>query len=268
MGQPNLGSESHVFDFRPIPHREAPKRDFGDPAASPLAYTVGHTPRRAARSPILKHAEERAKVWSREHEVRGRARACRERLFALCAKKRICAPSPARSSRAHTSPLGSVLSYSPKRTRSHALTLRAKIGGRSGALGARPNHSDAGDDPHVVKSRVTARVEPRRAEQVRRVVRAQKANVAPNIEIYHRRKRGSELLAHTFSLVMCESTRHVLGDHWRAGRRSICWLLVRGENEIIEARDTATPTCGTPHTASTALSVLLEKLPCQAVCVT
>ena len=144
-----------------------------------MACTVGHTPRRAAISPILKHAEERAKVWSREHEVRGRARACRERLFALCAKKRICAPSPARSSRAHTSPLGSVLSYPPKRTRSHALSLRAKIGGRSGALGARPNHSDAGDDTQVVKSRVTARVQPRRAEQVRRVVRAQKANVAP-----------------------------------------------------------------------------------------
>ena len=179
MGQPTTWAVKVTFSIvRPIHTGEAPKLDFGDPTDSPVASTVGHTPRRAAISPILKHDEERAKVWSREHEVSGRARACRERLFALCAKKRICAPLPARSSHAHTTPLGSVLSYPPKRTRSHALTLRAMIGDRSVAFGARPNHSRAGDDPHVVKSQVTARVEPRRAELVGRIVRAQKGNVA------------------------------------------------------------------------------------------
>jgi hypothetical protein len=149
----NSGSESHVFDSPTHSHRGGtPKLDFGDSTDSPVASTVGHTPRRAAISPILKHDEERAKVWSREHEVSGRARACRERLFALCAKKRISAPLPARSSHAHTTPLGSVLSYPPKRTRSHALTLRAMIGDRSVAFGARPNHSRAGDDPQVVRA--------------------------------------------------------------------------------------------------------------------
>ena len=132
MGQPDLGSETHIFDVRSSHIGIPPNNDFRRSAASSLAPTARHAARRAAGPPVPEHIEEWAKVWRREHEASGHARARRERLFAIYAKMHICAPPPARSRRAQTAPPGSVASYPSKSTHSRALALRAKVGGRSG----------------------------------------------------------------------------------------------------------------------------------------
>ena len=153
MGQPDLGSETHISDIRPTHIGIPPKRESRRSAATPLASTSRHAAGRATRSPVPEHAEQWAKVWSREHTVSGHGQACRERFFAICAKKRIFAAPPACSSRAHTSPPGSVASYSPKGARSRVLSLCATIGSRSGLLGAPPNHAAWPFDLHAVEGR-------------------------------------------------------------------------------------------------------------------
>ena len=153
MGQPNLGSESHIPDIRPTLIGDPSNRENRRSAASPLAPTARHTARRSSIFLVLEHAEEWAKVWRREHTVSGHGQACRERFFAIIAKKRIFAAPPACSSRAHTSPPGSVASYLLKSARSRPRSLCAAAGGRSAVLGAPPNHVPRPFDLHAVKGR-------------------------------------------------------------------------------------------------------------------
>ena len=153
MGQPDLGSETHISDIRTTHIGIPSNRENRRSAAAPLASTARHAAGRAARSPVPEHAEQWAKVWSREHTVSGHGQACRERFFAICAKKRIFAAPPACSSRAHTSPPGSVASYSSKSARSRPLSLCATTGGRSAVLGAPPNHVPRPFDLHAVEGR-------------------------------------------------------------------------------------------------------------------
>ena len=86
MGQPDLGSETHISDIRPTHIGIPSKRENRRSAATPLASTSRHTAGRAVRSPVPEHAEEWAKFWSREHTVSRHGQAYRERFFAICAK--------------------------------------------------------------------------------------------------------------------------------------------------------------------------------------
>ena len=153
MGQPDLGSETHISDIRPTHIGIPPKRESRRSAATPLASTSRHAAGRAVRSPVPEHAEEWAKFWSREHTVSRHGQACCERFFAICAKS-ASAQHRQRAARgsAHRC-RGSVASYISKSARSRALSLWATIGSRSGLLGAPPNHAAWPFDLHAVEGR-------------------------------------------------------------------------------------------------------------------